>query len=81
MTATDLTTPAAREEVIRAAFRRGLLLIGCGERAVRFCPPLCVTAGQIETGLRLFDDSLAEVGAGRFSQNRVSPIEAGSYTV
>src|SRR5215211_1885651 len=36
--------PALRDEVVQAAFRRGLLLLGCGESAVRFCPPLCVTA-------------------------------------
>jgi 4-aminobutyrate aminotransferase len=78
MLAADVATPAAREDVIQAAFRRGLLLIGCGERAVRFCPPLCVTAAQVETGLRIFGDTLAEVGAGRFSQNRVLPAEVGS---
>jgi len=61
MTAADLATPTIREAVIQAAFRRGLLLIGCGERAIRFCPPLCVTADQIELGLRIFSESVSEV--------------------
>jgi 4-aminobutyrate aminotransferase len=67
MTAVDVLTdagepdPAARDAVVQAAFRRGLLLLGCGESGVRFCPPLCVTADQIETCLRLLDDVLAGV--------------------
>jgi 4-aminobutyrate aminotransferase len=49
-----------RDAVVQAAFRRGLLLLGCGEAALRFCPPLCVTAEQVRTALAL----LAEVLAG-----------------
>ena len=61
MTAVDLPSAAHRETVIQAAFRRGLLLLGCGETAIRFCPPLCVTAAQIETGLRVLDGVLGAV--------------------
>jgi 4-aminobutyrate aminotransferase len=43
----------ARDRVIQAAFHRGLLLLGCGEGAIRFCPPLCITAGQIDTALAI----------------------------
>ena len=53
--------PKGREAVVQAAFRRGLLLLGCGESGLRFCPPLCVTAEQVETCLRLLDEVLAEV--------------------
>src|SRR5262249_60923733 len=51
----DETTPdpALRDEVVQAAFRHGLLLLGCGECAVRFCPPLCVSAGQVDAALRI----------------------------
>jgi 4-aminobutyrate aminotransferase len=68
MTACDVVKPAdrsldppTRDAIIQAAFRRGLLLLGCGESAVRFCPPLCITAEQIDTALRLLDETLAEV--------------------
>ena len=61
MTAVDLPGAAHREKVIQAAFRRGLLLLGCGETAIRFCPPLCVTAAQVETGLRVLDGVLGAV--------------------
>ena len=54
--------------MIQAAFRRGLLLLGCGESGVRFCPPLCVTAEQVETCLAILDEvlsrSVPEPGAG-----------------
>jgi 4-aminobutyrate aminotransferase len=55
-------SPAAarRDELIQSAFHHGLLLLGCGESAVRFCPPLCITAEQIETAIRIVDTVLCE---------------------
>ena len=61
MTAVDLPSAAAREKVIQTAFRRGLLLLGCGESAIRFCPPLCVSAAQVETALAILDGVLGSV--------------------
>src|SRR5215469_1884502 len=52
--------PALRDEVIQSAFRHGLLLLGCGECAVRFCPPLCISAEQIETAIRIVDTVLCQ---------------------
>jgi len=57
MTAVDVR---GREAILHRAFQRGLLLLGCGESAIRFCPPLCVTAAQVETALDLFDAVLSE---------------------
>jgi 4-aminobutyrate aminotransferase len=53
--------PALRDKVVQAAFGRGLLLLGCGESAVRFCPPLCVTAVQVDTCLTILDAVLTAV--------------------
>ena len=62
MTAVDLPTRGApRGASFKAAFQRGLLLLGCGETAIRFCPPLCVTAKQVETCLRVLDGVLGAV--------------------
>lgn len=61
MTAVDLPSAAMREKVIQGAFHRGLLLLGCGETAIRFCPPLCVTAAQVETCLEVLDSVLGAV--------------------
>ena len=60
MTAADLPSGAAREQVIQTAFRRGLLLLGCGESAIRFCPPLCVSAAQVDTALTVLDGALSD---------------------
>jgi 4-aminobutyrate aminotransferase len=48
-----------REELIQAAFNVGLLLLGCGEHSVRFCPPLCISPDQIDTALHILDRILA----------------------
>ena len=56
----QILDPALRDEVVQAAFHKGLLLLGCGESAIRFCPPLCITADQIDTVLRILIEVLAE---------------------
>jgi 4-aminobutyrate aminotransferase len=61
MTAVDLPSAAVREKVIQTAFRRGLLLLGCGETAIRFCPPLCVSAAQVGTALSILDGAIGAV--------------------
>jgi acetylornithine/N-succinyldiaminopimelate aminotransferase len=52
----QILDPGLRDEIIQSAFRKGLLLLGCGEGGIRFCPPLCITAEQIDTALRLLAD-------------------------
>ena len=59
--AVDLPSAATREKVIQTAFRRGLLLLGCGEAAIRFCPPLCVSASQVERALTILDGVLGAI--------------------
>jgi 4-aminobutyrate aminotransferase len=67
MTAVDVTRPGdpqsldhdLRDELIQAAFHQGLLLLGCGEAAIRFCPPLCVTAAQVDKALSILGHVIA----------------------
>lgn len=47
--------PARRDAIIQAAFHRGLLLLGCGECAIRFCPPLCITSRDIDVALEIIE--------------------------
>jgi 4-aminobutyrate aminotransferase len=49
-----------RDEMVQSAYHRGLLLLGCGESAIRFCPPLCVTSEQISTALDILAAVLAD---------------------
>jgi 4-aminobutyrate aminotransferase len=59
--------PVLRDEVVQAAFQQGLLLLGCGECAIRFCPPLCITGEQVDKALRILGDVLTELTAARMA--------------
>jgi len=50
-----------RNEIIQKAFHKGLLLLGCGENTIRFCPALTVTAEEIDACLSIFEESIREV--------------------
>lgn len=50
-----------RNEIITAAFRKGLLLLGCGENSIRFCPALTVNSEEIDTCLSILGESIREV--------------------
>ncbi len=56
--------PAAKEaeEIVQRAFRRGLLLLPCGENVIRFCPPLVVNAREVDTAVTIFAEVLAGLG-------------------
>lgn len=61
MRAIDVTSdghldPARRDRLIQAAFHRGLLLLPCGKAALRFCPPLCITAEEIAAGMTILSE-------------------------
>ncbi len=49
-----------RNQLVQRAFEKGLLLLGCGESAVRFCPALTVSSEEIDTCLSIFADCLKE---------------------
>ena len=46
-----------------ACFQKGLLVLEAGEGAIRLSPALIVSEEQIETGLRIFAEAVAEVEA------------------
>ncbi len=50
-----------RNEIVKTAFHNGLLLLGCGENSIRFCPALTVTAEEIDECLSIFDDVVSKV--------------------
>jgi 4-aminobutyrate aminotransferase len=49
-----------RDEVVRACFRRGLLVLGAGQNAIRLSPPLVLTKAQADTALTILDQALTE---------------------
>ncbi|ARV61146.1 aspartate aminotransferase family protein [Nostocales cyanobacterium HT-58-2] len=50
-----------RDRVVQEAFLRGLLLLGCGKAAIRFCPPLVIDSDQIQTSFQILLEVLAEI--------------------
>jgi 4-aminobutyrate aminotransferase len=48
-------------ELEQLAFRRGLLLLGCGKSIIRVAPPLVVSPYDIDKGLEIFDECLSEL--------------------
>jgi 4-aminobutyrate aminotransferase len=63
--------PAGRDRLVQRAFERGLLLLGCGAAALRFCPPLCLEAAEVDRALGI----LREV----FGSDRATRAENASY--
>ena len=45
-----------RDRTIDQAFHRGLLILGCGKAAIRFCPPLAIDPRQIDTALEILNE-------------------------
>jgi 4-aminobutyrate aminotransferase len=50
-----------RLKIIQEAFRRGLLLIGCGKSTIRLAPPLTIDQEDAEIAVRLLDESIGAV--------------------
>lgn len=47
-----------REEIVKAAFKNGLVLLTCGESTIRIIPPLTMSESSIEKGMGILEDSL-----------------------
>ena len=52
---------ALRDKVMKNCFERGLLLLGCGESTLRFCPPLIVSQEESATAAEIFDSAISEL--------------------
>ncbi|NNL74864.1 MAG: acetyl ornithine aminotransferase family protein [Desulfobacterales bacterium] len=50
-----------RRRIIKKSFVKGLLVLGCGENSIRFCPSLSVTANEVDTCLAIFEESVKAV--------------------
>jgi 4-aminobutyrate aminotransferase len=52
--------PELRDDIIARAFRKGLLMLGCGLSTVRFMPALTIDADTVDAGLAIFEEALTE---------------------
>lgn len=55
MCAFDFNGKHARNEFINAAFDEGLLILPCGERSVRFRPPLNIEKAHLDEGFEMLE--------------------------
>ena len=59
--ATKQRAPAVRDAVVHEAFRRGLLVLGCGRNTLRLAPPLVLSKSQADTAVEILDEVIATV--------------------
>jgi 4-aminobutyrate aminotransferase len=52
-----------RDRIIQRAFEKGLLLLGCGESAIRFAPALVVTKKEVDAAMEILEECFKETCA------------------
>ncbi len=54
--------PASHEvhEIVYQAFKKGLLLLPCGENVIRFSPPLVVSSEEVDTAAAIFREVISQ---------------------
>jgi L-lysine 6-transaminase len=60
MCAFDAPDSLARDQLVKAFFQQKLLLVGCGERGIRFRPHLVVSDGEIQQAISIILQVLRE---------------------
>jgi len=50
-----------RDRIAEVAFKKGLILLGCGKSSMRYVPPLTVTIEEMDAGIEVLDASIAVV--------------------
>ena len=61
MIAFDLETTEIRDEVTKIAYDKYLLILGCGEKSIRFRPYLTTEKSEIDKGLEILREVLKEL--------------------
>jgi len=52
-----------RDRLVHECFRRGLLVLGAGQNAIRLSPPLVLTTEQADTAIGILDQALSAISA------------------
>ncbi len=60
----EFQTGELARAVVEACFQRGLIVLGCGDKAVRLSPPLIVGREEADLALEILEAALAEVDHG-----------------
>ncbi|HEX9828970.1 MAG TPA: L-lysine 6-transaminase, partial [Bacteroidota bacterium] len=62
--AMDLDTAQNRDQLRSKAYEEGLILIGCGDRSIRFRPALNISTQEIDEGISIIRHALQEIREG-----------------
>ncbi len=62
--AMDLDTAQNRDQLRSKSYDEGLILIGCGDRSIRFRPSLNITTQEIDEGIGIIRHALKEISEG-----------------
>jgi 4-aminobutyrate aminotransferase len=61
MLAFELSKSNQKRETIQEAYKKGLLLLGCGEKSIRVVPPLIISKEDVEKGLEIIEDVIRTI--------------------
>jgi len=64
MCAIDMDSAQNRDQLRQKAYEEGLIIIGCGDRSIRFRPPLTIQRGELEEGFTIMRKALQELNIG-----------------
>jgi L-lysine 6-transaminase len=54
----DCASKELRNQIVDNAFDNNLIILGCGERAIRFRTPLCINEKEIDAGMNILDKAV-----------------------
>lgn len=57
----DAKEGTTRDMISKNAMKEGLMILGCGEKTIRFRPTLCVTKDEIDMGIDILDKVIKEI--------------------
>ena len=61
MCAFDLPDAEFRKKFLKKVYENGAVMIGCGERSIRFRPPLTITKDEVDEGIEIIRKTLLEL--------------------
>ncbi|MCR4417342.1 MAG: L-lysine 6-transaminase [Ignavibacteria bacterium] len=61
MCAIDLKDKSFRDELRKKLFENGMVILGCGEKSIRFRPRLSITKENIDEAMEIFRKSLKQI--------------------
>jgi L-lysine 6-transaminase len=63
MTAFTLPTPEYRDRVTQQTYEEGAIILGCGDRSIRFRTPLTITEDEVDEGIACLRRALEAVAS------------------